>query len=213
MGTVELDCGSQCYVSDKEKLTHRTWRAKARISLIEAFEIASLKIEVFEANGNRGSPGRYGWCVEHASGRDALDLIGGLDHVGTAQLGFDDVLGPLNSTLKSCDRVSTTGQEPCLNLSRCDGSVRGDPGCELYSHGGNFILIRCALLTFVELGGGPGEGIGTESSGDFWADVAVEDLLVPLTRSHQSRIQTVWRFRCHGEESAIHGRGAIETVQ
>jgi hypothetical protein len=35
----------------------------------------------------------------------------------------------------------------------------------------------------------------------------------PVTRSHQSRIQTVWRVRCHVEESAIHGRGAIETVQ
>jgi hypothetical protein len=56
----------------------------------------------------------------------------------------------------------------------------------LYSHGGNFILIRCSLLIFVELGGGSGEDLGTESSGDFWADVAEEDLLVTLTTQEVS---------------------------
>jgi hypothetical protein len=75
------------------------------------------------------------------------------------------------------------------------------------------MLVRCALLVFVQFGGGPGEDVGKEPSSDLWTDVAEEDLLVTPTRSHQSRVQTVWRVRCHDEKSAIYGRGAIKAVQ
>jgi hypothetical protein len=104
---------------------------KARISLIETLEITSLEVEVFEVSGLRGSPGRCGWCVGHGSGREALDLVGELGHVGAAQFGLNDFLDPLSSTLESHDRISAVGQEPRLNLSRRDGSISGDLGCEM----------------------------------------------------------------------------------